>query len=154
MSELPPQGPTQDSREEAQRLLAPFAITDERARREVWTAWNINPEGVERCVLEARVLGKRAGNTGAGLLVTMIRRGDHLIEVDPTAKRITGWRWVTGVGHAAGTYVRDPEGTDKLPPGYDLSTRSPIYEPAPTYDDAAPINDTVKGELARLTGRE
>src|SRR6478735_8870911 len=104
MTTTPPQGPAQDPREEARRLLAPFAITDERARREVWTAWNVNPEGVERCVLDARVHGKRSGNTGAGLLVTMIRRGDHLIEADPTAERITGWRWVTGDGHAAGTF--------------------------------------------------
>lgn len=84
----------------------------------------------------------------------MVRRGDHLIEADPTAERITGWRWVTGIGHAAGTYVEDPEGTDKLPPGYDLTTHSPVHEQAPTYGEAAPLADNVKGELSRLAGRE
>ena len=28
----------------------------------------------------------------------------------------TGWRWIRGDG--GGTYVRDPQGTDRLPPGY------------------------------------
>jgi hypothetical protein len=31
----------------------------------------------------------------------------------------TGWRWRHTEG--AGTYVRDPNGTDRLPPGYDLT---------------------------------
>ena len=31
----------------------------------------------------------------------------------------TGWRWVRGEA-GAGTYKRDPNGTDPLPKGYDL----------------------------------
>jgi hypothetical protein len=140
-------------RTQANRLLAPFGFA-ERNKREMWQACQTNIEGVERCALLAKAKAQREGLPSAGLLLTMIRASEHLHEADPDVRLPTGWRWVTGVGHAAGTYVRDLEGTDKLPPGYDLSTRSPIYEPAPTYEEAAPLTDDVKGELARLEGRE
>lgn len=101
-------------------LLKSFKLTDDQ-RREVWRAWQDDPDGVERCALEARAFTRHEPGTGAGLFLTMIRRGDHLDEIpDPHAprQRITGWRWVRG-SHS-GTYVRDPQGTDPLPPGYGL----------------------------------
>lgn len=47
--------------------------------------------------------------------------GDSRIEGQKQRPR-TGWRFVRG-SHS-GTYVRDPEGTDRLPPGYDLAVRA------------------------------
>ena len=99
-------------------------------KREVWEAAQADPDGLERCLERARVVGKREGRPIAGLILTMIRSGEHQLVPDPLARRITGWRWVYGAGHAAGTYVQDPEGTDPLPPGYDLVTRNPVVERA------------------------
>lgn len=101
-------------------LLKSFRLTDAQ-RYEVWADWQINPDGVERCALEAKAFTKHEPGTGAGLFLTMLRRGDHLHRVsDPhePRQRITGWRWVRG-SHS-GTYVRDKQGTDALPPGYSI----------------------------------
>jgi hypothetical protein len=96
-------------------LLRSFGFS-RRQKREVWDAFLEDPDGFERCALNARVYGKREGTTGAGLLLTMIRRDDHRLKIDKTARRVTGWRWVHTL--QAGTYLEDPLGTDPLPPGY------------------------------------
>lgn len=112
-------------RSEARRLFPPFGFT-EAQKREVWEAFRANPDGVERCALRARATGKRNGNTGAGLLLEMLRRGDHGATFDPTARQITGWRFDRST--ASGVYVEDPEGTDPLPPGYDFTPATgPAY---------------------------
>jgi hypothetical protein len=103
------------SQEEARRLLGDFGLTDAQ-KAELWTALKANAEGVERCVERARATGRRHGRSGAGLLVWMIREGEHLLEPDPSVRSVTGWRFVRG-SHS-GSYVADPKGTDPLPPGY------------------------------------
>jgi hypothetical protein len=66
----------------------------------------------------------------AGLLIRRLRDGDHMRHLRRGEKR-TGWRWVRGTH--SGTYVRDPKGTDVLPPGYDLGAqRSSSEDP---WDD-------------------
>jgi hypothetical protein len=87
-----------------------------RQKREVWDAYLQDPEGLERCAQRARAEGRRSGTTGAGLLLTMIRRGEHRLRFDPAAPRVTGWRFQRGTH--SGTYVPDPEGVDPLPAGY------------------------------------
>lgn len=82
----------------------------------MWDAFLVSPSGLERCAYAARALGRRYGNQGAGLLLTMIRRGEHALEPDESVRRVTGWRFVRG-SHS-GTYVPDPQGTDPLPKGY------------------------------------
>jgi hypothetical protein len=110
-------------REEARRLLADFAFTGMQ-KRELWDAFLASPEGLERCALRAKAVGKREGRPAAGLLLSMVRAGEHLLEEDPSALRPTGWRRVRG-SHGD-NYVRDPEGIDPLPPGFDLVTHSPF----------------------------
>jgi hypothetical protein len=136
--------------EEAKRLLGPFGFTDVQ-KREMWVAFQANPEGVERCALTAKAFSQRQGRNGGGLLLTMVRRGDHLLEAKPETKMPTGWRWVRGESGAAGTFVEDPEGTDRLPPGYD-------FTPSPTYGGASvavpepdfALSDEVRVQLRRL----
>lgn len=101
--------------EKDSNLLASFHLS-RKGKREVWDAWQADPEGVELCALRARSIGKRNGTTGGGALVVMIRRGEHLQKADPSARVVTGYRFVRG-SHS-GTFVRDPAGTDRLPPGY------------------------------------
>lgn len=98
-------------------LLRSFQFTQAQ-KAEVWDAWLASADGVERCALKARAEGSRVAGTGAGLLLTMLRRGEHLIGEDESALRVTGWRFVRG-SHS-GHYVRDHAGTDALPPGYDI----------------------------------
>lgn len=131
-------------------MLAPFGFT-ERQKREVWEAFKENPDGMERCALTAKAVAQREGRNGGGLLLTMIRRGDHLLEAKPETRMPTGWRWVRGDGGAAGTYVEDPEGTDRLPPGYDF-TPSPTYgrEPLVEIEAGFPLTDDVREQLRRL----
>ncbi len=75
------------------------------------------PEGFTRCVQRAQRF-ERPG----GYLVTMLKRDQHLdplyAEIDHRDK-VTGWRFAHG-SHS-GTYIRDPEGRDVLPKGYDLT---------------------------------
>ncbi len=96
-------------------LLASFGLSP-RQKVEVWQAWQESPEGTERCALRARSEGRRSGLRGAGLLLTMIRAGEHLDAPDASAPRYTGYRFVRGTH--SGTYVRDAHGTDPLPEGY------------------------------------
>lgn len=118
----------------------------------MWEAFKANPDGVERCALRARAVGQRMGRTAAGLLLTMIRAGEHLLEAQPETKMPTGWRWVRGEGGAAGTYVEDPEGTDRLPPGYDF-TPSPKYQ-RPEDPKSAPMTDDIRQQVQRLLSRK
>lgn len=142
------EGLDQDSR----RLLASFDFTAAQ-KREVWEAFKLNPDGVERCALQAKAYSQREGTSnGAGLLLTMLRRNDHLLEANPTAQRVTGWRWVAGAGHAAGSYVEDPHGVDLLPPGYDF-TPSPRYDSTRYEPDREPIPESIADEVAKLAGR-
>jgi hypothetical protein len=97
-------------------LLASFGLTD-RQKQRVWDAWKQAPDGTELCALRARAEGKRNGNTGAGLFLMMLGRGDHLFEADPNRPHITGYRWIRSTH--SGRYVRDPNGTDPLPLGYE-----------------------------------
>jgi peptidoglycan/xylan/chitin deacetylase (PgdA/CDA1 family) len=97
-------------------LLASFGLTEAQKAR-VWAAWQASPDGLELVALRAREEGKRGGTSGAGLLLHMIARGDHLLEQNPNAPRVTGYRFVRST--ASGRYVRDPAGTDPLPIGYE-----------------------------------
>ena len=96
-------------------LLASFALSP-RQKVEVWAAWEESPEGVELCAIRARSEGRRNGNKGAGLLLAMIRRKDHLDAPDASEPRYTGYRWVRGTH--SGHYVRDPHGTDLIMDGW------------------------------------
>jgi hypothetical protein len=136
--------------QEAHRLLAPFGFV-KRNKREMWEAFKANPEGVERCALLAKAKAQREGRSGAGLLLTMIRAGEHLVEVELEAPMPTGWRWVRS--EQSGTYVQDPEGTDRLPPGYDFATRNPLRYQTRQEEALEPMADGVKAELERLAGR-
>lgn len=113
----------EELRQEAKRLLAEFGFTPPQ-KRELWEAFKRNPDGVERCAQRARAIGSRDGTRGTGLLLAMVRGGDHLVEIDRNAQRVTGWRFVRG-SHS-GSYVEDPNGVDKLPAGYDFTTTSPF----------------------------
>jgi hypothetical protein len=99
----------------ARRILGPFGFT-RRQKREVWEAFVAHPAGVGRCAERAKATGERTGTTGAGLLLTMIRAGEHRLDPHPARARVTGWRFVRGTH--SGTYVPDPAGTDLLPDGY------------------------------------
>jgi hypothetical protein len=135
-------------RTEAARLFTPFRFTDSQ-KIEIWEAFKTNPDGVERCALKAKAVGQRNGSTGAGLLLAMIRGEEHLLEAQPETPLPTGWRWVRGAGGASGTFVEDPEGTDRLPPGYDF-TPSPHYESPSAEVESVPLTDEIRAELERL----
>jgi hypothetical protein len=130
----------------AQKLLAPLNFTAAQ-KKEMWEAVKANPDGVERCALKAKAYAQRDGTPGAGLLLTMVRRGDHLIDADPDVAKVTGWRWVRGADGQSGTYVPDPAGTDPLPNGYDFTTRSPIAE---HEAEVTEHTDEQRAEIARL----
>jgi hypothetical protein len=114
-----------DPRKAAAELLGSAGFTREQ-KREAWDAWKENPGGAELAARKAEAIGKREGRPWAGLFLSMIRSGDHLHEPEPATPLVTGWRWVRGDSGAAGTYIRDPKGTDQLPPGYDFLTRNPV----------------------------
>jgi hypothetical protein len=96
-------------------LLQSFNLTPSQ-KAEVWQAWLENDDGVELCAERAQAKGRRNGNTGAGLLLHMIRGGEHRITADETRRTVTGWKFQRGTH--GGSYVRDPKGTDPLPAGY------------------------------------
>jgi hypothetical protein len=102
---------------ETRDLLQSFKLRP-RQKARVWDAYLENPEGLERVALQAQGIGNENGNTGAGLLLTMIERGDHLSEATRGGRRVTGWRFIRGTH--SGSYVRDKRGTDPLPQGYGL----------------------------------
>ena len=99
-------------------LLDAFGLTAGQ-RREVDAARADAPEGLLVVARESRRYGAKRGNSGAGLLMHRIKRGDHYeaeLALEPEAERarITGWRYVRG-SHGS-TYLQDPEGTDVPPP--------------------------------------
>lgn len=99
---------------EQQRLISAFGLTGDQ-RAEVAKAFEQHPAGTELCAHRAQAEGLKNRNTGAGLFLTMIRRGDHILP-PPSSKperRITGWRFQRG-SHS-GSYVTDPAGTDPPP---------------------------------------
>lgn len=96
-------------------LLRSFALTRAQ-RREVWAHWQDCPEGVERVALDAREIATRNGNSGAGLFLHMLRKGEQFEAVLADRRRITGWRWTRGT-HGE-TWIRDPKGRDIPPRGY------------------------------------
>jgi len=99
------------------QLLQSFGLRP-RQKRLVYDALLENADGLEDCALRAQAIGNRNGNPGTGLLLTMIRDGEHLRTFDPNARRITGWRFVRGTH--SGSYVRDKLGTDLLPEGHQV----------------------------------
>jgi hypothetical protein len=113
-------------------LLASLGFTQPQ-KREVWTAYLEQPGALELLAQRARSVGRREGTSGAGLLLSMIRAGDHELELAPLAPRVTGWRFVRSI--ASGRYVRDPAGVDPLPAGYTFE-RSVTNLPA--REDRAP----------------
>lgn len=98
-----------------QALLRSFNLST-RGRSKVGDALALSPEGTLRCAREAALYASRHGGTGAGLLVTMLERDEHLQDSQTPQRRPTGWRFVRGTH--SGTYVRDRKGTDPLPAGY------------------------------------
>jgi len=138
-----------DLLQDAARLLEAFAFTTAQTR-ELSQAFEASSDGFERCALRAKAIGQREGRSGAGLLLTMIRAGEHLLEAKPNTPLPTGWRWVRGIDGQSGTFVEDPQGTDRLPPGYDF-TPSPRYEsPLENSDELPALTDEVKAELRKL----
>lgn len=99
-------------------LLRSFSLTRGQ-RREVFTAWKEEPVRVHEFAVVAQEYGRQHGTSGAGLLLTMLRRGDHyppLHEQPRDPRPITGWKWVRG-SHGS-THVADPDGRDPLPKGF------------------------------------
>jgi hypothetical protein len=134
------------NREEARRLLGPFGFHASQ-KAEVFAAFKENPEGVERCALRAKAAGQREGRSGAGLLLAMIRNGEHQLKPDLDAPKITNWRWVRANNGSGGTYVPDPAGTDTLPHGYDFHTRNPVVAAAERLEEHT---SEEREEIARL----
>jgi hypothetical protein len=134
-------GKTPNLEKPLQELLASFRLSM-TGKREVWNAYKESPDGLERCALRAKAKAQREGISAGGLLVAMIRSGEHLLVAEPDTPLVTGWRFVFGEGHAAGTFVRDPNGTDRLPPNYDFLTHNPdASRPSVRYDDDTPRVD-------------
>lgn len=114
-----PQTPTDAER----GLLASFKLGDGQ-KREILQAYEDAPVGLIEVAFACRDYGRERGNTGAGLLMHRVRRGDHFdLEIRLTAEpdagpKITGWRFVRG-SHGS-TFVRDSYGTDLPPKGTQL----------------------------------
>ena len=112
---------TPELRRRRAAALAPFGLTGS-GKLEVEEAYLEAPDAVDEIIrqaVESAAKGKLR-TTPAHVLVAACRKGDHLriqamLHV-PRRERRTGWRWVRG-SHS-GTYVQDPEGTDRLPEGY------------------------------------
>lgn len=108
--------------DEDRELLASFGLTT-RQKRVVMDAFHEAPFGLPIIAREAREYGASRGNTGAGLLMRRIARGEHfdrdleaapLVKVD--ARKITGWRRTRG-SHGE-TWIEDTLGRDVPPRGY------------------------------------
>lgn len=116
-------------RQRAARALAPFGFYDS-TKGEMVDAYLEAPDGVDEVIRDAVDSATRGKlrTTPASVIVAAIRRGEHLrheLNRSQPVARKTGYRIVYGVGHAALTYLEDPEGTDPLPESYDLVTRNP-----------------------------
>ena len=102
-------------------LLRTFNLTVPQ-KRVVTRALEDAPNGTIEIAQECIRYGLELGNTGAGLLIHRIRRGDHFdaqlarMPREPRGPRPTGWRYVRG-SHGE-TYVRDPQGVDVPPRNY------------------------------------
>lgn len=131
------------------KVLPSFAFTPPQ-KRIVWEAFKACPEGLERCAMLSQAKGRKVGGSGAGLLLTMISMGEHCIVAMPDTPLPTGWRFVRGEGGAAGTYVQDPAGTDRLPPGYDFRTQNRITGSVRYPDETEPLTDEVRKELRKI----
>ena len=145
-------GETPNLEEPLRELLASFQFTAPQ-KIEIWDAYKANPSGMERCALRAASKSQRQGRTGAGLLLMMVRTGEHLLVAEPDTPITTGWRWVRGDGGAAGTFVSDPNGVDRLPPNYDFTTHNPdASRPSVRYEDDTlrAIPDEVREQLRKL----
>jgi hypothetical protein len=100
-----------DEEDELEELLKPVGHLYPAQRSAVVRAYAENPAGVSRCVRKAL-----AGERPAALLASMIREQAHLQLEKLSGKHYTGVRFVRG--QTSGTFVYDPLGTEKLPPGY------------------------------------
>jgi hypothetical protein len=97
-------------------FLKTFGLTESQHARVV-SAIEDAPTGAWVVIRESREYGRVRGNSGAGLLIHRLTRGEHFdveLELDGSRRRRTGWRLVRG-SHAF-TYVPDPDGTDSPPP--------------------------------------
>ena len=124
------EGDTPELRKRCSVAIAPFGFFDAQ-KAEMVDAYLEAPDGVDvviRDALDSAAKGK-LNRPPAACIIAAIRKGEHLrhqyvTELAHQPYR-TGWRLVYGESHAACTYVEDPEGTDVLPPGYDLSVKNP-----------------------------
>jgi hypothetical protein len=104
-------------------VLASFKLGDAQ-KLEVMQAYEDAPVGLMEVAVDSREYGLERGNTGAGLLMHRIRRGDHFdLELSLTrdandGPALTGWRHVRG-SHGS-TFVKDPAGVDLPPKGTQL----------------------------------
>lgn len=107
--------------EAAKLLFKSFQLTRPQ-KSELLAAWQDEPEAVEQIARECAVYGHERGNSGAGLLLSRLRRGDHYpaMFTQPMASeavtprlKLTGWRAVRG-SHGS-TFVADQLGTDRPP---------------------------------------
>ena len=96
-------------------LFQSFGLNRQQ-KRELHAAWLDEPETVEMIALDAQAYGRARGNTGAGLLMTRIRRGDHYPQPERDMRPVTGWRYARGT-HGE-TWVADPVGRDVPPRTY------------------------------------
>ena len=103
-----------------------LALGPSTKQRERWTlAAAHEPDRVAACLTAARTHGQNI----AAYFDDLLTRGEHPEQHDPSAPRRTGYRFVRGSTGASGTYVRDPEGTDQLPPGYTIPDELPFRCP-------------------------
>lgn len=128
--------------------LAPYGFFDAQ-KAEMVDAYLESQEGV-RAVIDDANRSSAAGKLREpprAVILAAIRRGDHVRhelnrQREPERRR-TGYRFVYGVGHAAGTFVEDPEGRDVPPADYDLVTRQP-HEPGAWRDAQTEVERRAK----------
>lgn len=103
---------------EREEILASFKLHPEQLET-VRAAIAETGEGFWRVALDCRRISGGLGNTGAGLLMHRLKRGDHydeLLALQAARPKLTGWRRVRG-SHGE-TWLQDPAGTDPLPRDY------------------------------------
>lgn len=102
-----------DLHQQAAELFADMGL-DGAALAAAWDAFATHPEGTVKVALGS--FGAHV-NSPAQLFGWFLRRGEHE-RAQLNGHRRTGFSWKRGTH--SGTYVRDPRGTDPLPPYYDL----------------------------------